>query len=500
MRRAALSAARLLLLAGPTVLAFFAGGYFAGPRAWAGLLVWLLVIIGTALGTGGFPRNRGAVLALGGLAAFAALSLLSMLWAPVVSDAYHAGQIAVLYLGTLCASVLLLGGDEPARLVEPALLAGAAIVIGYGLSERFLPGLLQFSKSVSAQGRLEQPLTYWNAMGELAAVGVVLAARVAGDATRRPWLRVGGAALAAPLGMGLYISFSRGALFACAAGLLTLVCVAPRREQLAAILLVILTGVLGAVVAAPFGGVTGLTGSLSSREQGGAISLVLLVLVMAGAAVAQHQLLGRVKAGELRLPRRAPAIAAAAVCAGLAAAILLGAKESSAADQSLGGGSSRLITLQSNRYDYWRVALRAFGTEPITGVGAGNWNIYWLRWRKRSEFAQDAHSLPLQTLAELGLLGAGALIIFLAGVTLAGRTALRLSSGAAGPIAGFVAYIAHAPLDWDWEMPAVTLLAMILAGSLLAQASARRTSDGLQANKMHPADMSRLRPAAGELR
>jgi hypothetical protein len=491
----------LLLLAGPTVLAFFAGGYFAGPRAWAGLLVWLLVIIGTALGTGGLPRNRGAVLALGGLAAFAALSLLSMLWAPVVSDAYHAGQIAVLYLGTLCAAALLLGGDEPARLVEPALLAGATIVIGYGLSERFLPGLLHFSKSVSAQGRLEQPLTYWNAMGELAAVGVVLAARLAGDSTRRPWLRVSAAALVAPLGMGLYISFSRGALFACAAGLLTLVCVAPRREQLAAILLSILTVVLAAVVAAPFGGLTELTGSLSSRERGGAISLVLLVLVMAGAAVAQHQLRGRVKAGELRLPRRAPTIAAAAVCVGLAAAILLGAKESSASDQApLGGGSARLVTLQSNRYDYWRVALRAFGTEPITGVGAGNWNVYWLRWRKRSEFAQDAHSLPLQTLAELGLLGAGALILFLVGVTVAARTALRLSSAAAGPIAGFVAYLAHSPLDWDWEMPAVTLLAMVLAGSLLAQASGRRASQGRQANKIHPADMSRLQPAAGELR
>jgi hypothetical protein len=39
---------------------------------------------------------------------------------------------------------------------------------------------------------------------------------------------------------------------------------------------------------------------------------------------------------------------------------------------------------------------------------------------------------------------------------------------AAGPIAGVVVYLAHAPLDWDWQMPAVTLVALILAGSLLA--------------------------------
>ena len=45
---------------------------------------------------------------------------------------------------------------------------------------------------------------------------------------------------------------------------------------------------------------------------------------------------------------------------------------------------------------------------------------------------------------------------------------------AAGPIAGLVAYLAHAPLDWDWEMPAVTLVAIILAGMLLALARPAR--------------------------
>ena len=82
------------------------------------------------------------------------------------------------------------------RAVEPALAAGTLIVIGYGLSERLLPGLLHFARSVSAQGRLEQPLTYWNAMGELAAIGFVLAARLAGDRSR-PRCRCGPLAAAA---------------------------------------------------------------------------------------------------------------------------------------------------------------------------------------------------------------------------------------------------------------------------------------------------------------
>ena len=37
----------------------------------------------------------------------------------------------------------------------------------------------------SAAGRLDQPLTYWNATGALAALGLVLCARVAGDAVGR---------------------------------------------------------------------------------------------------------------------------------------------------------------------------------------------------------------------------------------------------------------------------------------------------------------------------
>ena len=46
---------------------------------------------------------------------------------------------------------------------------------------------------------------------------------------------------------------------------------------------------------------------------------------------------------------------------------------------------------------------------------------------------------------------------------LASRPAL-----AAGPIAGLVVWATHAAVDWDWEMPAVTLLAILLAGGLLA--------------------------------
>ena len=234
MRAAVLNTARAALLAGPTALAFFSGGYFDGPRAWAGLLAWALVAVAVIAA----PRpamTTGSWLALGGLAALAAWTLLSITWAPVAGSAYHAGQITLLYTGVLLAGMLLLRSRRAQLLVEPALAAGALIVIGYGISERLAPGVLHFARSVSAEGRLEQPLTYWNAMGELAALGFVLATRVAGACHRPAAVRLAATAAAAPLAMGLYLSFSRGALFACVAGLIALVVLAPQRDQLRAL-------------------------------------------------------------------------------------------------------------------------------------------------------------------------------------------------------------------------------------------------------------------------
>jgi hypothetical protein len=465
-RRAVLTAATAALLAGPTALAFFSGGYFAGPRAWAGVGAWACAAVALLAGAR-LPRDGAALLAIGALALLAAWSLLSILWAPIAGDAYAAGQIVVLYVGALVAATLLLRG-RVAALAEPALAAGVLIVIGYGLSNRLVPGVLHFARSANAEGRLEQPLTYWNTMGELAAIGLVLCARLAGDGRRPRWMRAAAAAAAAPLGLGLYIAFSRGALFACFAGLVTLVVVAPCREQLRAAVLCVLAAAVAAAVDSRLHGVASLQGTLGRRETQGVVALVALVIVMVLAAGAQLRMLARERPGGLALRRHAGWAALAVICAGLALAIVVGAHESSGNAQ-LSGGASRLTTLESNRYDYWDVALRAFAREPLHGVGGGGWSVYWLRWRTVAEFATDAHSLPLQVLAELGVIGLALLAAFLAGVAVAAARALRTAAAAAaGPIAAVTTYIAHAPLDWDWQMPALTLVAIVLAGTLLA--------------------------------
>jgi uncharacterized integral membrane protein len=491
------------LLAGPTVLAFFAGGYFDGPQAWAGLGAWALVAVAMVVCPRSLPTGAGAALALLGLGLMAALTLVSFTWGPAAGDAYHAAQRVMLYTGVLLASAILLAPRAAQRAVEPALAAGAVVVIGYGIAGRLLPGVLHYARSISAQGRLEQPLTYWNAMGELAALGLVLTIRLAGDVTRPRALRCAAAAAAAPLGMGLYLSFSRGALFAIGAGLVALIVLAPDIAQLRAAILGICAGGLAAAASAPFAGVTALSGDLAQRERQGVIVLAAVAVIAAAAALAARWLGRDEHPGRLRLPRHAPALATLVICLGFVVAVIAGAKESSAA--SLSPGASRYTSLQSNRYDYWSVALRAFGTEPLHGVGAGGWSVDWLRWRTVAEGAQDAHSLELQTLAELGVVGAALLLTVLAGIARAAARSLRSATTTtttaatvttAGPIAALVTYLAHSPLDWDWQMPAVTLIATALAGAVIAAAAPTAAGgDAQSASAMRGASRRKIHTA-----
>ena len=61
MRTAVLNVARVALLAGPTVLAFFTGGYFETQQAVAGLIAWLLVVVALLASSRPLPARKGCV-------------------------------------------------------------------------------------------------------------------------------------------------------------------------------------------------------------------------------------------------------------------------------------------------------------------------------------------------------------------------------------------------------------------------------------------------------
>jgi hypothetical protein len=469
LRAATMVAARAALVAGPVVLAFFAGGFFDGPRDVALLAAaGVLGVLAVAAPPGELvPPHPAARVALVAAVAYAGWIALSATWAPIPDNAGDDAERALLYAIVLAAAAIAFRERAWARALEPLVAAGTLVVVGYGLSGRLLPGLVTQHPQRSAAGRLDQPLTYWNATGALAAIGVVLCARLAGDRERPAALRAAAAAAAVPLGMGCYLSFSRGALAALAAGLLALVVLAPTRAQLRAAALVVVAAAAGAVAATASPAVRALEGSMTTREGEGAIVLAVGVALMALAAAA-----GRAALPDrpLALPRWSGWAALVAVAALLVVPIVA-ARGHQQAPPATGATSERFGSIGSNRYAYWRVAVDAGLDHPLAGVGASGFRVEWIRHRHVDEGVRDAHSLELETFAELGVVGVALLAALLGGVALSMRAAYRSDPAlAAGPSAALMVWTFHSAIDWDWEMPALTLVAIILGGAILARA------------------------------
>jgi O-Antigen ligase len=488
MRRGVRLLVAAVLLTGATALAFFSGGYFTEPRVIAALVAWVLVLALAVTGPAPLPHTSPGRIALAGLGLMTAWTAASIAWAPLAGAALGAIELLLLYCGALLLAVGALRERAARRAVEPALAAGATVVIGYGLAGRLLPGLVHLSASKSALGRLEQPITYWNGEGALAAIGLVLCARIAGDRSRPAALRGLAAAAAVPLGAGVYLSYSRGAIAAAAVGLVVLVAAAPSRAQLRAAAVVLGAGIAAAVACAPFPAVASLAGD-GTRE--GAIVLVLLVVL---ALAASWAALGLTRAPEpARPPRglRNPAPIAAAVALLVVAGLVVGGigERPSARELAAGASAGRLTSASSNRYEYWRVALRAFEQEPLRGLGAGGFQVFWLQQRTIPEAVHDTHSLELEMAAELGLVGLLALVLLIGGVAASARRALGHDrAAAAGATAALVVWFLHASIDWDWQLPAVSLPAIVLAGAVLVLSERERSAD--------PAAGARRAPAA----
>jgi O-antigen ligase len=174
----------------------------------------------------------------------------------------------------------------------------------------------------------------------------------------------------------------------------------------------------------------------------------------------------------LRYSSRLPALAGVAVVLALAGLVAAGlSQHRNPDDLSKRTGISRLGSADSRRYDYWRVALNSFADHPLRGVGAGGFRVEWVRERPVRDPALEAHSLPLEMLAELGVPGLIFLGLLAGGLAVAGRRALRVHPDLApGACAGAAVFALHATIDWDWQLPAVTLPAIILGGALIAMA------------------------------
>lgn len=154
-----------------------------------------------------------------------------------------------------------------------------------------------------------------------------------------------------------------------------------------------------------------------------------------------------------RVVRSRPALIAL-LAVGIAVAVVVGSE------------SGQPLTLfGENRPHYWRVAWEDFEAHPGLGSGAGTFGAFWLEHRPVDEFVHDAHSLFLESLAELGPVGLVLLVIGL-GVPFLGLRG-RQSPTVAAAAGAYCAFLLHAAVDWDWEFGAVGLLGVMCAGAVL---------------------------------
>lgn len=472
MRRALPAVAAGTLIVGSTVLAFRTGGYLAEPRILAAGAAWVLVGLAAVFAHRPLPTSTAGRIALVALFGLTAWTALSISWAPVAGSAEADTQRLLLYLAAFVAGCAFLRESEVRAWLEPAICAGVLIVVLYGLSERLLPGLVELDRSRTSLGRLEQPVTYWNAFGILAVIGLLLAVRLAGDPGRPRALRGVAAAAGVPIGLGVYLTFARGALAALVVGLLVLVALAPEvRTQLRGIASVLVPTGATVLVANALPTIKSLPAGQEADAGDGLIMLaVLLVAMAAGPAMALRRPSRPLP--PIRLPASRPVtVLTIAILAVLAGGLAVAALEGKPQGFSPEGGAdpSRLASIDTNRYRYWDVALREFAEHPLAGLGSGGFAVEWLKERTRFDGARDAHSLYLETAAELGMVGVLLLALFFGGVAAAAVRLYRLDAAqVAGPAAAAAAWACHAGLDWDWEMPAATLPVLLLGAAIVA--------------------------------
>lgn len=468
-------------------LGFSGGGFFAGTTARAATALALILLLWVTLAERPFEGLNGlGVLAGGSLALFATWALASSSWSDAPARALLEFDRALLYLLTLL--LFGLGAWTPARarwLLRILALAFVAVCLA-GLATRCLPGLWPVELG-EAPERLSFPIGYWNALGVAAAVGAVLCVHLTSSEREPPAARALGAAALPLLATALLLTFSRGAILAAGIGLLTYALVA-RPRLLASGLLAWVPAAAVAVVAAYRADLLATPGygTPAGAAQGARLALVLVVCAVAGAALRMIAAPLDSRLVGLRLPKRKRRIALVVTClvlvvGGAASGYVLDvpARASAAYENFTRGGlrpdkldvRGRLAdTTSSGRIENWRVALSEWRLEPLHGRGAGTFQTLWTRDRRTDLEVKDAHSLYLEVLAELGLVGlvllATTLGALLLGVAIRCRGPERAVFGAG--LAAMVTWTAQAGIDWLWELPAVTIWLFAMGGALLA--------------------------------
>jgi O-Antigen ligase len=420
-------------------------------------------------------------------------SLVSTGWSDSTDAAHAAANRWLLYAAAIALLSWGLAGDRRRATVLLTCASAGVLGVAAWILARMVAG---HGPSLFLGARLNDPLGYVNGQaGYLLAAAWPCLALVErrGSRPAAPIAGIGMAGLVTLLGLGLLCQ-SRSWEVALVGAVVVLEVAVPGRRRRAAALL--LAGATIAAIYAPLAHVwrhpshaTGLVTVGATRHAAVAIVAGALAAGVAWMFVvlAVHRLAPAGSRARARLRQLASAALAAL---GLAAAVAIGSGAGAIGNRihsqyeafvhlSSAPGGTRLFSGAGDRYDYWRVALVEFRSAPVGGVGAGNYQPGYYRHRKTTEAITQPHSLELQTLAELGLVGGLLLAAFLGAVAIGlGRTARAarhdlLARGTAVAAGGtFTVWLVQTSVDWMHLIPGLTAMALGAAVALVARPSA----------------------------
>jgi UDP-GlcNAc:undecaprenyl-phosphate GlcNAc-1-phosphate transferase len=477
----------LPLALGLGISPFFSGFYDS--QIWVPAGLGLVVLITAGLVARPLRVSRTAVMAVVGLGGLAVWALASSLWTESIEQAVIDGNRWIVMTAVLASVLLVVRSDRSAMWMVGALTT-TAVLVG---SDTVLRMLGSDSSNLFVAGRLDWPLGYVNGQASFYLLALWPCVALA---EQRRWPALSGLGLGAAslLTSLLVLSQSRGIAIAALASTILVLALIPGRLRRAWALVVLAAGIALALpeLLDVYEQGRG-SGALDAAASQAATAALLAAL---GAGVVWGGVTWAAQHAEATAARLRP-VAAGAMIAGVVAALGLAIASSDRMTRTIdeqytafvrlgiepqGSGitsaasTTRLASGAGTRYDYWRIAWGVFGDHPILGTGAGNYDRPYFERRATTEDVRQPHSVELQALSELGLVGALLLLAFVIALgagayhlARAGRdsSAARFLAVSAG--GAVVAWLVHTSVDWIHLLPGVTGAALAFAAVLLVR-------------------------------
>lgn len=474
------------------------GGFDPLVHDQVGIAAWWVLLAAVAVGA--LPRRRPATLAwvaLGLLTAYVAWTALSLTWTE--SSEKTAEELALVagYLGVFALAVF---NRRPrgARWMVGAVGSAIAVVAIIALLSRLHPAWFPAAGQTAqflnfGQERLSYPLNYWNGLAALIAIGLPLLLQVATGARLIAFRALAAAAMPA-LMLAAFFTFSRGGI--AAAFLALAVFLALTSDRLPKLATLLVAGAGGAILVAGALSRDDLRHGLdnaAAHHQGNELLIwtIVVCLVVGALQLAISAALERdIRPSWTRVSRERSLVAiGVVVLVALVVGIAAGGpgKLSNAWDNfkqpetGAGKNTDRLASSSGeSRYQFWSSAWRQFESDPLTGTGSGTFELWWTRDGDTPDIVNNAHSLYMETLGDLGIVGGALLIGFLLTVLVGGgRAAVRAGELRAPPLAAAVAGCSAicftSIFDWTWQVPVVPVAMLLLAGTVVTHAVGSRS-------------------------